>query len=253
MEKGSEAEKLSTVEEDKLPIHDHLEELRWRLIKCVIAVAVGFVATYAFKEQIFGFLVWPLVKVMPENSQMIYTSLPEAFITYLKVAFFSGLILATPVIFYQIWKFIMPGLYPNERRYVLPFILVATLFFLGGVSFAYYVVFPFGFMFFLGFQTESISAMPAMKEYLGLVMKLMFAFGVTFELPVIMFFLAKMGLVSPEGLKRKRKFAILIVFVMAAILTPPDVISQTLLAIPLLILYEVSIWVTRFAGKKSEG
>lgn len=239
------------MEEDKLPIHDHLEELRWRLIKCAIAVAAGFVATYAFKERIFGFLVAPLARVMPENSRMIYTSLPEAFITYLKVAFFSGLVLATPVIFYQLWKFIMPGLYPNERRYVLPFILVATLFFLGGVSFAYYVVFPYGFMFFLGFQTESISAMPVMKEYLGLVMKLMLAFGVTFELPVIMFFLAKMGLVNPQRLKQSRKYAILIVFVLAAILTPPDVFSQIMLAIPLLILYEVSIWVTRFAVKKS--
>jgi sec-independent protein translocase protein TatC len=251
VEKDSGAEKHGVVEEDKLPIHDHLEELRWRLIKCVIAVAVGFVATYAFKEQIFGFLVWPLIKVLPESSQMIYTSLPEAFITYLKVAFFSGLILATPVIFYQLWKFIMPGLYPNERRYVLPFVLVATLFFIAGASFAYYVVFPYGFMFFLGFETENISAMPAMKEYLGLVMKLMFAFGITFELPVIMFFLAKMGLVNPQRLRRGRKYAVLIVFVLAAILTPPDVISQIMLAIPLIILYEVSIWVTHFAGKKS--
>ncbi|HPD21224.1 MAG: twin-arginine translocase subunit TatC [Desulfomonilia bacterium] len=251
MEKDSRAEELSTVEEEKLPIHEHLEELRWRLIKCIIAVAVGFVATYAFKERIFEFLVWPLAKVLPENSRMIYTSLPEAFITYLKVAFFAGLILATPVIFYQIWKFVMPGLYPNERRYVIPFMLVATLFFLAGVSFAYFVVFPYGFMFFLGFQTESIAAMPTMKEYLGLVMKLMLAFGVCFELPVIMFFLAKMGLVSPQRLTKSRKYAILIVFVMAAILTPPDVISQIMLAIPLLILYEISIWVTRVVEKKS--
>ncbi|HON38315.1 MAG: twin-arginine translocase subunit TatC [Desulfomonilia bacterium] len=253
MEKDSRAEELSTVEEEKLPIHEHLEELRWRLIKCIIAVAVGFVATYAFKERIFEFLVWPLTKVLPENSRMIYTSLPEAFITYLKVAFFAGLILAIPVIFYQIWKFVMPGLYPNERRYVIPFMLVATLFFLAGVSFAYFVVFPYGFMFFLGFQTESIAAMPTMKEYLGLVMKLMLAFGVCFELPVIMFFLAKMGLVNPQWLKKSRKYAILIVFVVAAILTPPDVFSQIMLAIPLLILYEISIWVTRVVEKKKSG
>jgi sec-independent protein translocase protein TatC len=240
------------VEEDKLPIHDHLEEFRWRLIKCVIAVAVGFVATYAFKERIFQFLVSPLVKVLPENSFLIYTSLPEAFITYLKVAFFAGLVLSTPVIFYQIWKFVMPGLYENERRYVLPFMLVATMFFVSGVSFAYYVVFPYGFQFFLGFQTEHIAAMPAMKDYLGLVMKLMLAFGITFELPVIMYFLAMMGIVNPGMLKRNRKYAILIVFVVAAILTPPDVISQTMLAIPLLVLYEVSIWVTHFVRKKKE-
>jgi len=240
------------VEEEKLPITDHIEELRWRLIKCVIAVGVGFVATYAFKERIFEFLVAPLARVLPENSHLIYTSLPEAFITYLKVAFFAGLVLATPVIFYQLWKFIMPGLYENERRYVLPFMIVATLFFVTGVSFAYYVVFPYGFQFFLGFQTDSIAAMPAMKEYLGFVMKLMLAFGITFELPVIMFFLAKMGIVGPQVLKRNRKYAVLIVFVLAAILTPPDVISQILLAIPLLILYEVSIWVTHFVRKKKE-
>ena len=240
------------MEEEKLPITDHIEELRWRLIKCVIAVGVGFVATYAFKERIFEFLVAPLARVLPENSHLIYTSLPEAFITYLKVAFFSGLVLSAPVIFYQLWKFIMPGLYENERRYVLPFMIVATLFFVTGVSFAYYVVFPYGFQFFLGFQTDSIAAMPAMKEYLGFVMKLMLAFGITFELPVIMFFLAKMGIVGPQVLKKNRKYAILIVFVVAAILTPPDVISQTLLAIPLLILYEVSIWVTHFVRKKKE-
>ncbi|MFY9398240.1 MAG: twin-arginine translocase subunit TatC [Desulfomonilia bacterium] len=239
-------------EEKKLPINDHLEELRWRLIKCVIAVAVGFVATYAFKERIFEFLVEPLVKVLPEDSHLIYTSLPEAFITYLKVAFFAGLVLAAPVIFYQIWKFVMPGLYENERRYVVPFMLIATFFFLTGVSFAYFVLFPYGFQFFLGFQTDSIAAMPAMKDYLGFVMKLMIAFGLSFELPVVMFFLAKMGLVSPEGLKKQRKYAILIVFIVAAILTPPDIISQIMLAIPLLVLYELSIWVTYFVRKRKE-
>jgi sec-independent protein translocase protein TatC len=240
------------LEEDKLPIHDHLEELRWRLIKCVIAVAVGFVATYAFKERIFQFLVSPLARVLPENSHLIYTSLPEAFITYLKVAFFSGLVLSSPVIFYQIWKFIMPGLYENERRYVLPFMIIATLFFLAGVSFAYYVVFPYGFQFFLGFQTDNIAALPAMRDYLGLVMKLMLAFGITFELPVIMYFLARMGIVNPGMLRRNRKYAVLIVFIVAAILTPPDVISQIMLAIPLIVLYEVSIWVTQFVRKKKE-
>lgn len=238
------------LEEEKAPIADHLEELRWRLIKCVLAVAVGFVATYAFSEKIFNFLVSPLVKVMPKESQLIYTSLPEAFFTYLKVSFFSGLILATPVILYQIWKFIMPGLYENEKRHVLPFVLVATIFFLGGVSFAFYVVFPLGFKFFLGFSTENISALPSMKEYLSFSMKLLFAFGVTFELPVIMYFLARIGIINHEMLKRQRKYAILIVVILASILTPPDVISQILLAIPLIALYEVSIWVTYLVRRK---
>jgi sec-independent protein translocase protein TatC len=238
------------LEEEKAPITDHLEELRWRLIKCVIAVAVGFVSTYAFSEKIFNFLVSPLVKVMPEESQLIYTSLPEAFFTYLKVSFFSGLILATPVILYQIWKFTMPGLYENEKRHVLPFVLVATIFFLMGVSFAFYVVFPLGFKFFLGFSTENISALPSMKEYLGFSMKLLFAFGITFELPVIMYFLAKIGIINHTLLKKQRKYAILIVVILASILTPPDVISQILLAIPLIALYEVSIWVTYLVRRK---
>lgn len=240
------------MEEVKAPISDHLEELRWRLIKCVAAIAVGFAGTYAFSEKIFNFLVSPLVKVMPEESQLIYTSLPEAFFTYLKVSFFSGLILATPVILYQIWKFVMPGLYEKEKRYVLPFVLVATIFFITGVSFAFFVVFPLGFKFFLGFSTETISALPSMKEYLGLAMRLLFAFGITFELPVIMFFLAKMGIINHTLLRKKRKYAILIVFVLAAVLTPPDVISQFLLAVPLIALYEISIWVTYLVRREKD-
>lgn len=240
------------MEEEKLPITDHLEELRWRLVKCVIAIGVGFLATYTFSEKIFNFLVSPLIRVMPADGQLIYTSLPEAFFTYLKVSFFAGLLLAAPVIFYQIWKFVMPGLYENERRYVLPFVLVASLFFFVGISFAFYVVFPLGFKFFLGFSTDRISALPSMNQYLGFAMRLLFAFGITFELPVVMYFLAKMGIANHTVLRKQRKYAILIVFILAAILTPPDVISQFLLAIPLLILYEISIWVTYLVRRKKD-
>lgn len=239
------------MEEQKAPITDHLEELRRRIIKCVIAVFIGFAGSYTFSEQIFNFLVSPLVKVLPKESHLIYTSLPEAFFTYLKVSLFTGLIIACPVIFYQIWKFILPGLYEKEKSYVLPFVIVATIFFLLGVSFSFFVVFPVGFKFFLGFSTDMISALPSMKEYLGFSMKLLFAFGLTFELPVIMYFLAKMGLVDHRMLKSKRKYAILIVAVVAAILTPPDIISQVLLAVPLIGLYEVSIWLTYVVRKDS--
>jgi len=239
------------LEEQKAPITDHLEELRRRIIKCVIAVFIGFAGSYTFSEQIFNFLVSPLVKVLPKESHLIYTSLPEAFFTYLKVSLFTGLIIACPVIFYQIWKFILPGLYEKEKSYVLPFVIVATIFFLLGVSFSFFVVFPVGFKFFLGFSTDMISALPSMKEYLGFSMKLLFAFGLTFELPVIMYFLAKMGLVDHRMLKSKRKYAILIVAVVAAILTPPDIISQVLLAVPLIGLYEVSIWLTYVVRKDS--
>lgn len=241
------------MEEDKLPITDHLEELRSRIVKCLIAIGVGFVASYAFSEKIFNFLASPMIAVMPKGSHLIYTSLPEAFFTYMKVSFFVGLLVSAPVIFYQLWKFIMPGLYQKEKRYVMPFVIVATLFFAMGVSFGFFVVFPVGFKFFLGYSNENIMALPSMKEYLGFAMKFLFAFGITFELPVVMFFLAKMGIVNAKGLRKNRKYAVLIVAIVAAILTPgPDVLSQILLGLPLLVLYEISIWVTYLVRKKKD-
>lgn len=237
------------MEEEKLPITDHLEELRWRLIKCLLAVAAGFGISYGFAKQIFDFFISPLVKVMPPGSRLIYTSLPEAFITYLKLSFFTGLILSTPVIFYQIWKFIMPGLYERERRYVIPFVLVATGFFLLGVSFAFFVVFPFGFRFFMGYATGSISAFPTLKEYLSFATSFLLAFGAIFELPVVIFFLAKIGFVNHTLLRKQRKYAILIIAIVAAVLTPPDIVSMMFMMVPLLVLYELSIWVAYFVRK----
>ncbi|HQG30483.1 MAG TPA: twin-arginine translocase subunit TatC [Deltaproteobacteria bacterium] len=237
--------------DDKLPITDHLEELRWRIIKSLIAVGVGFVVSYAFADRIFNFLTSPLTQAMPEGSHIIYTSLPEAFFTYMKVAFFSGLIFSAPVIFYQIWKFVMPGLYENERKYVVPFVLVATFFFVVGVTFAFFVVFPVAFKFFMTYSTGNIVAFPSMREYLGFTMKFLLGFGLTFELPVVMYFLAKMGVVNAGMLRRNRKYAILVVAVVAAVLTPgPDVFSQCMLGIPLYVLYEMSIWVAQIVGKK---
>jgi sec-independent protein translocase protein TatC len=241
--------RIKGVEDGKLPITDHLEELRWRIIKCLIAVGIGFSITYSFSQQIFDFLTYPLVMAMPKGGKLIYTSLQEAFVTYLKVSFFTGIVLATPVIFYQIWKFVMPGLYENERSYVFSFVITACFFFLLGASFAFFVVFPFGFKFFLSFSTDRIAALPSMKDYLNLCISLLLAFGITFEMPVIMFFLAKMGLVNHRMLRRQRKYAILIISIVAALLTPPDVLSMALLGIPLWILYEISIWVTYFVGK----
>jgi sec-independent protein translocase protein TatC len=238
------------LEDEKLPITDHLEELRWRLIKCLIAVAVGFGVSYAFIKTIFNFFVSPLVAVMPPGSRLIYTSLPEAFITNLKLAFFVGLILALPVIFYQLWKFIMPGLYESERRYVIPFVIIATLFFILGACFAFFVVFPFGFRFFLGYSSESISAFPTLKEYLSFATSLLMAFGFVFELPVVIFFLARIGIVNHDMLKRQRKYAILVNSILSAVITPPDVISMLFMMVPLQILYEISIWVAYFVYKK---
>lgn len=246
-----DAEKVTT--EEKLPITDHLEELRWRIIKCLIAVSVGFAVSYAFSDRIFDFLASPLMQAMPKESHLIYTSLPEAFFTYMKVAFFAGLILSAPVIFYQIWKFVMPGLYENERKYVVPFVLVATFFFGIGVTFAFFVVFPVAFKFFMAYSSTSIVAFPSMREYLGFIMKFLLGFGLTFELPVFMFFLARMGVVNAGMLRKKRKYAILIIAIVAAILTPgPDIFSQLMLGLPLYVLYEISIWVAQIVGKKKD-
>jgi len=236
--------------EEKQPFLRHLEELRKRLIASAIAVGIGFAICYFFSERIFLVLISPLKAVMPEGDQLIFTALPEMFFAYLKVAFVSGILMASPYLFYQMWMFVAPGLYKQERSLVVPFVLASTLLFVGGALFGYFVVFPFGFKFFIGFSNEYVKALPSVKQYFGFALKLLFAFGVVFELPVIIFFLAKLGLVTTELLRKKRKYAILMTFVAAAILTPPDVITQCMMAGPLIILYEVGIIVSRFARKK---
>jgi sec-independent protein translocase protein TatC len=227
--------------ENKTPLTGHLTELRDRLVRAFIAVGIGFVVSYFFKEKIFEFLTAPLIKAMGENGKMIFTGLPEAFFTYLKVALFAGIVVSTPVIFYEFWMFISPGLYSKEKRFILPVVVLSLFFFLVGSSFGYFIVFPYGFTFFLGFSNESIQAMPTMKEYLGFATKMLLAFGFVFELPLVITFMAKMGLVSVAFLKKNRKYAVLIFFTGAALITPPDVITQIMMAIPLMILYEISI------------
>jgi sec-independent protein translocase protein TatC len=236
--------------EDKQPFLGHLEELRERLIASAIAVGIGFAICYFFSERIFLVLIEPLKRAMPEGDQLIFTGLPEMFLTYLKVALVAGILLAAPYLFYQMWMFVAPGLYKHERSLVVPFVFASTLLFVGGARFGYFIVFPFGFKFFIGFSNEYVRALPSVKQYFGFALKLLFAFGLVFELPVIIFFLAKMGIVTTELLKKKRKYAILLTFVAAAILTPPDVITQCMMAGPLIILYEVGIIVSRFARKR---
>jgi sec-independent protein translocase protein TatC len=237
-------------ESDKLPFTHHLEELRSRLIKSMVAVGIGFVASYFFKEQIFDILVLPLTKAMKSGDTLIYTNLPEAFFTFLKAAFICGLMVASPVILYQFWMFVAPGLYHREKRLLLPIVLLSTFFFVGGALFGYFIVFPFGFEFFLSFATETIRPMPSMKEYLGFATKLLLAFGLVFELPLVLTFLARLGVVSVDFLKKNRKYAILLFFIGAAILTPPDVITQIAMALPLILLYEISIIGARIFGRK---
>ena len=237
-------------EDEKLPFTGHLEELRKRLITCFIAIGIGFSISYGFKEQLFNILTRPLISVMNEGDKLIFTGLPEAFFTYLKVALLSGIMLAAPVIIYQFWIFVAPGLYNKERHILFPIIFLSSFFFVGGALFGYFIVFPFGFKFFLGFATETIRPLPSMREYLSFSSKLLLAFGLAFELPLVITFLAKLGLVSVDFLKKNRKYAILLFFVGAAILTPPDVVTQVMLALPLMALYELSILGARLFGRK---
>lgn len=237
-------------EDEKLPFTAHLEELRKRLIICFSAVGIGFVISYIFSKSLFEILMQPLLTAMPPEEKLIYTALPEAFFTYLKVAFLAGILLAVPVIMYQLWIFIAPGLYKKEKRLLTPIVFLSSLFFLGGALFGYFVVFPFGFKFFMGFSSDYVRPLPSMKEYLGFSAKLLFAFGIVFELPLFITFLARLGIVDTKFLKAKRKYAILLFFVFAAILTPPDVITQVMMAGPLIVLYEVSIVGAKLFGKK---
>jgi len=228
----------------------HLEELRRRLVMSAIAVGIGFVIAYVFSEELFQVLVSPLKKVMPEDERLIFTNLPEMFFAYLKVAFIAGILLAAPYIFYQLWMFVAPGLYQKEKRYAVPFVVSSSILFLSGALFGYMVVFPFGFKFFVGFSNEYVRALPSVKQYFSFSMKLLFAFGLVFELPVVIFFLTKIGLVTPEALKRKRKYALLMTFALAAILTPPDVVTQAMMAGPLIVLYEFGILISKLAHRK---
>ncbi len=237
-------------EEDKSPFTAHLEELRKRLIVCFVAVGIGFVAAYGFKEKLFQVLTAPLIRVMKSGDTLIFTNLPEAFFAYLKVSFLAGLMLAAPVILYQFWMFVAPGLYKRERRVLLPIVFLSTLFFLGGALFGYFFVFPWGFKFFLAFATEHIRPLPSMREYLSFSAMMLLAFGIVFEMPLVLMAMARLGIVSVDFLKKNRKYAILLFFIVGAILTPPDVVTQIMMAVPLMVLYEFSIIGARILTRK---
>lgn len=229
---------------------DHLGELRVRIVRCCIAIAVGFFACWAIVDPIFDILVNPLLAVLPKGSHAIYTTLPEGFFARMYIAVVAGVFVSSPVIFYQIWSFIAPGLYEEEKKYIIPIAIMSAVFFICGGAFCYFVVFPYAFSFFVSFATEDIVAMPKVSDYLSFVLKLILAFGIIFEMPLFAFFLARMGVITATMMRKARRYAILGIFIVAAVLTPPDVVSQLLMACPMLVLYEISIWVAAGFGRK---
>lgn len=246
--KDNETNKNS--EDGKMSLTEHLIALRKSLSHSLIALGIGFAVCYWFKDFIFSIVTRPLTQALPKNSYLIYTGLTEAFFTYMKVAFFASLIITSPYIIYQIWKFIAPGLLPKEKKYVVPFVLSSSFLFVSGVLFGYFVALPPAFEFFVSFNNQYLQAMLSFKDYLSLFVTFL-GFGISFELPVFIFFLTKLGIVNAAMLSKQRKYAILIIFIVAALLTPsPDALSQVLMAIPLMFLYEVSIFVSRFAQKE---
>lgn len=247
-----------------MPLLDHLVELRQRLLRSAVALLAAFLVCFFFAEEIFAFLQQPLADILRESGtdervrRMIFTNLTEVFFTYVKVAFFAGAFFACPIFLTQIWKFVAPGLYKTEKNAFLPY-LAATpaLFFIGG-SLVYYVIFPLASRFFLSFETPGgpdalpIELEARVGEYLSLMMKLIFAFGLCFQLPVIMTLLARVGLATSKGMAEKRKYAIVGVFIVAAVFTPPDPISQISLALPIILLYEISIYMAKWVERKRE-
>lgn len=234
-------------EESRMPLLSHLGELRVRLTRIVIMILIGFFGFYGVSELAYTYLAEPLTRFLPEGSTLIYTSPQGAFFTYMKVALMLSILGTSPFSFYQIWAFIAPGLYKEEQRAVLPLAFFSAFFFLAGAAFCYFAVFPIVFKFFMGFTTDLIKPMISVEEYLSFALKLVIAFGLVFEMPLFAYFLARLRLLTPEAMKKHRKYAVLVIFIVAAILTPPDVFSQTMMAIPMLLLYEVSIYVAKVA------
>ena len=246
------------VDEKKMPLLDHLVELRRRLVYSAVGLVVAFFACFYVSLDLFNFLVQPLADVFQEDpdAQMIFTALHEFFFTKVKVAAFAALFLTFPLIAGQLYMFVAPGLYANEKSAFLPFLIVTPLLFFAGGAFVYYFVMPVAWAFFVdqgvaaGEGQIAIKAVPKVGEYLSLVMRLIFAFGISFELPVIISLLAKAGMVTSAGLKKKRRYAVVLAFVAAAVLTPPDPLSQIGLALPIIFLYEISIICARLIEKK---
>ena len=248
---------IKDIDETRAPLLDHLIELRTRLVRSVVALVLAFGVCLYFADPILGFLVQPLRDAFPEGEgQLIFTKLPEVFFVELKVALFAGFMVSFPIIANQLWAFVAPGLYANEKKAFLPFLIATPVLFIGGAALAYYVVMPTAFLFFLGYGGETggidIKALPAAGDYLNLVMQFILAFGLTFLLPVLLMLLHRAGIVKRAQLVSARRYVIVGVVALAAIVTPPDPGSQVILAIPLLLLFEGSLFLMRFQEGKAE-
>lgn len=250
------------MKESKMPLIAHLSDLRKRIFISLIAVLIGFVAAFTYSEELFKFMIFPLKydislsislpfvhlveKNIKINPTLIFTAPAEAFWMHMKISFVAAFVVSLPVIFLQLWKFVSPGLLHKEKKYVFPFVLVTTVFFLLGAAYCFFLVLPFAMGFLLTYKTESMIPMISVGNYVDFCLKFVLAFGAIFELPIAIIFFTRMGFVTPKTLAKHRKYAILLAFIVAAILTPtPDVFNQTLMAVPMIVLYEVGILVSR--------
>ena len=237
-------EKKKIRNEKQMTFLEHLEELRWRLIKSIVAVVVLSLGSYFFSEQIMDLLTLPF----PET--LIFLAPAEGFLIRLKISLFAGIIVGLPIIFYQIWQFVVPGLLDKERKYVPVVVFISTVCFLVGAFFAYSIMIPFAMRFFMKFQTPELVANIRIKDYLSFVTTMILVFGIVFEMPILSYFLTRIGLITAKFLRSKRRYAIVVILIMAALLTPPDVVSQLFLGGPMVLLYEVSIFVSYMAARK---
>ena len=235
----------------KMSFLEHLDELRKRLIACVYALVVGCVVGFIFVGRIQEFIMLPLWRLMPDGTKLMYTAPTEGFMLMMKIGALSGLFVALPFIIFQLWLFIAPGLYSNEKRFAVPFVLLGTSFFLAGAAFSHYVAFPYTWKFFLGFETAYLEFRPKISDVFSLWVKMLLAFGVIFQMPTIVFFLARMGLVTAGFLIKHTKYAVLVIFILGAVLSPgTDVVSQALMAGPMIVLYGLSIGIAWLFAKR---